>query len=99
MTEPLLQQTFTGVFRLAAPEIALVGTACVVFLFGCLLNRRWLWFVVSLLGVILAMLLAGLVETQMPPVLAAAPLIPDAPAGFVRWVALITAAVLVFVAW
>ena len=29
MTDPLLQQTFKGVFRLAAPEIALVATACV----------------------------------------------------------------------
>jgi NADH-quinone oxidoreductase subunit N len=99
MTDPLLIQTFKGVFRLAAPEIALVGTACVVFLFGCAVNRRWLWFVVSLLGVILAMLLAGLVKTQMPPLLSAAPLIPDAAADFVRWVSLISGAVLLFVAW
>jgi NADH-quinone oxidoreductase subunit N len=99
MTDPLLQQTFTGVFRLAAPEIALIGTACVVFLFGCLHNRRWLWFVVSLLGTILALVLAGTVETAMPPVPGAAPLVPDAAAAFVRWVALITAAVLLFVSW
>ena len=48
LTDPQLQQTLTGVFRLVVPEIALVGTACVVFLFGCLYNRRWLWFLVSL---------------------------------------------------
>ncbi len=99
MTDPLLQQTFTGVFRLVAPEIALVGTACVVFLFGCLTNRRWLWFVVSLLGVILAAVLAGTVKTEMPPLLTASAIIPDGAATFVRWVALITVAVLLFVSW
>jgi NADH-quinone oxidoreductase subunit N len=99
MSDPLLQQTFAGVFRLAAPEIALVGTACVAFLLGSVWNRRWLWFVVSLLGVILAMVLAGVLGQPMPAVVTAAPLIPDAAAGFVRWVALISAAVLLFVAW
>src|SRR5262245_33909186 len=96
---PDVQQTLKGVFRLAAPEIALVGTACIVFLFGCMCNRRWLWFVVSLLGVTLAMVLAGTVKTQMPSAISVAPLIPDAAANFVRWVALVTAAVLVFVSW
>jgi NADH-quinone oxidoreductase subunit N len=99
MTDPLLQQTLKGVFRLAAPEIALVATACVVLLFGCMYNRRWLWFVVSVLGVILAAILAGTVKTQMPPLLTAAPLVPDATAEFVRWVALISALVLLFVTW
>ena len=99
MTDPLLQQTLKGVFRLAAPEIALVGTACAVFLFGTMYNRRWLWFVVSLLGVILAAVLAGTVKTEMPPVVTASALIPDAAAAFVRWVALITAFVLLFVSW
>lgn len=99
MTDPLLQQTFKGVFRLAVPEITLIGTACIVFLFGCGYNRRWLWFVVSLLGVILAAVLAGVVKTQMPPVVTAAPLVPDATAAFVRWVALITAFVLLFLTW
>ena len=50
MTDPLLQQTLTGVFRLAVPEIALVGTACVVFLLGCVANRRPLAFALSLVG-------------------------------------------------
>ena len=99
MSDPLLIQTLKGVFRLAVPEIALVGVACAVFLFGCLYNRRWLWFTVSLLGVILAAVLAGTVKTEMPPVLTVAPLIPDAAAAFVRWVALVAGFVLVFVAW
>jgi NADH-quinone oxidoreductase subunit N len=96
--EPL-QQTLTGVFRLALPEAALVGTACVVFLCGCLVNRRWLWFTVSLLGVVLAGVLAGVVKAQAPPVVTAAPLVPDAAAAFIRWVVLVTTAVLLFVSW
>jgi NADH-quinone oxidoreductase subunit N len=99
MNDPLLTQTLTGVFRLAAPEIALVGTACVVFLFGCFYNRRWVWFTASVVGVIVAMILAAVVGEPAPPVLSAAPLIPDAAAAFVRWVALGTALVLALVAW
>jgi NADH-quinone oxidoreductase subunit N len=99
MTDPLLQQTLKGVFRLVAPEIALVGTACVVFLLGCFYNRRWLWFVVSLAGVGLAAILAAAVKTEMPPVVTAAPIVPDAAAEFVRWVAIISAGVLAFVSW
>jgi NADH-quinone oxidoreductase subunit N len=99
LSDPALQETFKGVFRLVAPEIALLGTACVVFLFGCLYNRRWLWFAVSLVGVILAAILAGTVRTQMPPVITAAHIIPDATAAFVRCVAIISAGVLLFVSW
>jgi len=99
MTDPLLQQTFKGVFNLAAPEIALVGTACVVFLFGCVYNSRCLWFVVSLLGTGLAAVLAATVPAQAPDVITAAPLVPDGAAEFVRWVALGAAFVLLLVAW
>jgi NADH-quinone oxidoreductase subunit N len=99
MTDPLLVDTLKGVFRLAVPEIALLGTACLMFLFGCLYNRRWLWFLVSLMGVGLAMVLAGTVPTEMPPVVTAAPLVPDAAAAFVRWVALVSALVLVCLSW
>lgn len=99
MTDQLLQQTLTGVFRLAVPEITLIATACVVLLFGCFCNRRCLWFTVSLLGVVAAAVLAGTVGTEMPPVPTAAPLVPDGAADFVRWVALIGAFVLLFVAW
>jgi NADH-quinone oxidoreductase subunit N len=99
LTDPQVQQTLTGVFRLVVPEIVLIGTACVAFLLGTLVNRRWLWFVVSLLGVIAAGVLAGVVKTQMPPAMTAAPIIPDAAAAFVRWVAIISAAVFLFVTW
>jgi NADH-quinone oxidoreductase subunit N len=94
-----IQETFTGVFQLVAPEIALLGTACITFLLGCLYNRRWLWFVVSFVGVMLAAILACAVKMHMPPVVTAAPIIPDALAEFIRWVAIIAAAVLLFVSW
>jgi NADH-quinone oxidoreductase subunit N len=99
LTDPSVRQTLQGVFRLTAPEIALLGTACVAFLFGCLYNRRWLWFLVSLAGVALAAILAGVVKTDMPPVMTVAPIIPDAAAEFVRWVAIVSAAVFLFVSW
>lgn len=99
LSDPQLQQTLKGVFRLAAPEIALIGTACVLFLAGSVYNRRWLWFIVSLAGVALAMILAGVVKTTMPPVLTAASIIPDSAAAFARWFALIAVAVLLFLSW
>lgn len=99
MTDQLLQQTLKGVFRLAVPEIALIATACVVFLFGCLYNRRWLWFTASLVGTIVAAVLAGTVKTSAPELLTAAPLIPDGTAAFVRWLSLISLFVLIFVSW
>lgn len=98
LTDPSVQQTLRGVFRQTAPEIALIGTACVVFLLGCFYNRRWLWFLASLAGVALAGVLAA-VKTDMPAVLTVAPIIPDAAATFVRWVAIVSAAVFLFVSW
>ncbi len=94
-----IQQTLTGAFRLVAPEIALIGTACLLFLVGCFFNRRWFGFVIALLGVILASVLAGVIKTAMPEAITAAPIVPDALAGFVRWMALISVAVLLFVCW
>jgi NADH-quinone oxidoreductase subunit N len=99
LSDPQLQQTLKGVFRLAAPEIALVATACAAFLLGCLYNRRWLWFAVSLLGVGIAAILAGTVKTATPQLMTAAPINPDGLAAFVRWVAIVSAAVLLFVSW
>jgi NADH-quinone oxidoreductase subunit N len=93
-----VQLTLKGVFRQTMPEIALIGTACVVFLLGCFYNRRWLWFVVSFCGVAVAAGLAA-VKTEPPQVMTAAPIIPDAAAEFVRWVALVSAAVFLFVSW
>ncbi len=99
MTDPLYQQTLTGIFRHVIPEITLIATACVVLLVGSVVNRRWLWFVVSLLAVTAAMIVTGTIRPKPPELIAASPLIADAAAAFIRWVALITLAVMIFVAW
>lgn len=99
LSDPQLQSTLTGVFSLVAPEIALVGAACVAFLFGCFYNRRWLWFTVSFLGVTLAAILAGTVGAAMPSDVTVAPIVPDGMAVFIRWTALIGTAVLLLVSW
>ena len=118
-----LQETFKGVFQLVAPEIALIGTACCLFLFACFydhrgfwfllslasqsplyhkpakVNRRLLWFLVSIVGTTIAIILANTETTQFPPVIIAAPIIPDSFAGFIRWTALLSLLVLLFVSW
>jgi NADH-quinone oxidoreductase subunit N len=99
LTDPAVQATLKGVFRLVVPEIALLGTACVVFLLGCFYNRRWLWFLASLAGVGLSAVLAAMVKTGVPEAMTTAPIIPDATAAFVRWVSLVSAAVFLFVSW
>ena len=99
LSDPAVQETLKGVFRNVLPEIALLGTACVVFLFGCFVNRRPLWFAASLLGVVGAAVLAVTVKSAAPLVPTVAPIIPDGVADFVRWVAIVSAAVLLFVSW
>ena len=92
LTDPGVREAFLGSFRGVVPEIILVGTACLAFLAGPFANRRWLWFVASILGVTAAMVVAGVMRVPMPENLAAAAILPDGVAGFVRWVALIGAA-------
>ena len=99
LSDLAVQETLKGVFRLVLPEIALLVTACVAFLLGCFVNRRGLWFGVSLLGVAGAAVLALTVKPVQPLVPTVAPIIPDAVAEFVRWIALASAAVLIFVGW
>lgn len=99
LTDPGVAPAFTGVFRAVLPEIILVGTACLAFLAGPFAGRRWLWFVASILGLVGAAVVAGVVTADLPDVPAAAAILPDGAAAFVRWVALIAAAVFVFVSW
>src|SRR4051812_9543771 len=119
LSDPSVQQTLTGVFRHVVPEIALLGTACAVFLGGCFVRGRGLWFAASLAGGVLAAVLAVTVTGQAPPpaptaavtgaamttaappapVMTVSPVISDGTAAFVRWMALIAAAVFLFVGW
>jgi NADH-quinone oxidoreductase subunit N len=104
-----VQETLRGVFRLAAPEIALLATACVIFLGGAVYNRRWVWFTVSLVGVVVAAIIAARVKGDAPAVLTAngempvipnvSTLMPDATAAFIRWLTLGFTAVFLLVTW
>ena len=99
LSDPQVQETLRGAFRLVVPEIVLIGTACVAFLFGCTYNRRWLWFLVSLVGVGIAAIAAATAKSPMPSAMTVAPIVPDAVAEFVRWIAIASAAVFLFVSW
>ncbi|MBX9626443.1 MAG: NADH-quinone oxidoreductase subunit N [Gemmataceae bacterium] len=99
LSDPAVQQTLTGVFRLAVPEIVLLGTACLAFLVGPFVPGRRLWFGAALAAVAGAMA-AAVLDTPPPPELpAAASLLADPAAGFVRWLALASAAVFLLVTW
>lgn len=96
LSDPAVQDSFRGVFRLAAPEIVLLSTACVAFLGGCFYNRRWLWFLVSLAGVGVAAIAAGAAKpASADPLLS--PLTSDFAAGFIRWLSIIFAGIFLFV--
>src|SRR5205823_2977001 len=56
-------------------------------------------FAVTLLGIGAAAFVAGLAAADAPSVLNVAPILPDAAAAFVRWVALAAAAVFLFISW
>lgn len=91
--------TRAGVFWQVVPEAVLLATVCLQFLLGCVYNRRWLWWVVSLLGLVAAMLTAGLLRPEVPAVSETAPLFTDALASLVRWFALLSALVLLGLSW
>lgn len=103
LTDSAVQATLKGVFALALPEIILLGTACVAFLLGAFYNRRWLWFVVSLLGVVAAGVVAMTVPSPAPTsdkfVPSLSPLIADGAAGFIRGLSLAAGFVFLFVGW
>ena len=94
-----VDETLQQVFRLALPEAALVGVACVLFILSTLriANRR-IAGLFALIGIALAAWLhfAGPAPVGIRTV---APLWPDGLAAFVRLAALATGAVLVLFSW
>ena len=97
LSDVVIQDTLRGTFRLAAPEIVLLATACLVLLGGAIFNRRWLWFLVSFAGVGVAAIVAGTVKTAMPEAPNVASILPDAMAGFIRWLAIAFAGIYLLV--
>ncbi len=101
---PLSNQAFvdhlTASVQFVLPEVALVGVACLLFLVAALRCSRPLAMVVALLGVVGAGVIAALVPEpvgRFEPSLA--PIDPTGAASFVRWLALVAAAVYVLLGW
>ena len=104
-------ELLTGVVRMVLPEVALVGTACLLFVLAVVYARRFLAVGVGLVGLIWAMALTftygstelaafwGAVDGTgySPHVLAA--IDPTGPAGFVRWLALAAGVALLLLSW
>jgi NADH-quinone oxidoreductase subunit N len=91
--------TLRSVFVHVVPETVLVGTACLQFLFSCVYNRRWLWALVAVGGLIASLLVAGLQRPAGVTVVEAAPVYTDALAGLSRWIALLSGLILIGVSW
>lgn len=95
-----VDQTLQQVFRLAVPEAALVGTACVLFLLSTVRAAgRTTAGLVALAGLALAFGLHDFSATADPGVRTVAPLLVNDFSTFVRFTALATAAVLVVFCW
>ena len=92
--------------QLVVPEVALVGTACVLFTLAAFSPQRATTFVIALLGIAAAMALAvwfGPKEASIVgadrAVLFHSTIDPNGPALFVRWIALIAVAAFAFVVY
>jgi NADH-quinone oxidoreductase subunit N len=92
--------------RLVVPEVALVGAACVLFLFAAFSVKRITAFVVTLLGIGLAMLLANGYGPQEAAIFGSdrsslffSTIDPLGSAMYFRWLTLIGAAVLAFLVY
>lgn len=95
-----VDQTLQHVFRLAAPEAALVGVACALFLLSTVrAANRTVAGVVALAGVALAFGLHDWSAATPEGVRTVSPLLTDNFATFVRFTALATAAILVVFCW
>jgi NADH-quinone oxidoreductase subunit N len=95
-----VDQTLQQVFRLAAPEAALVGVACVLFLLSTVrATNRTLAGLVALAGVALALGLHQFSAFAPDGIRTVSPLVVGQFATFVRLTALATAAVLVIFCW
>lgn len=95
-----VDETLRQVFRLAAPEAALVGVACVLFVLSTLRGAsRNLAGVIALLGLAAAFGLHGFQSNTEPGARTFSPLAVDAFATFVRLTALAAGAVLVLACW
>lgn len=97
-----------GSVRYVLPEVVLIAAACVLFLLACVRGGRTVSLVFALIGVIAAGAVAWYVPEGVVPTGSGAapafnpamsPIDPTGAAGFLRWMAIIAAAVFVFLGW
>jgi NADH-quinone oxidoreductase subunit N len=88
-------------FTLMIPEIALVVVACAIFIGGTVVRCRHVWATVALAGLALAAVLTPLANSpaDLPRDPYAAPLLGDALAHFLRWLALAGGAIFILFSW
>jgi NADH-quinone oxidoreductase subunit N len=95
-----VDQTLQQVFRLAVPEAALVGTACVLFILSTLrIANRTLAGGIALLGLALAFGLHDFASGTSTGVRTVSPLVVNDFSTFIRFTALATGVVLVMFCW
>jgi NADH-quinone oxidoreductase subunit N len=95
-----VDQTLQQVFRLAVPEAALVGVACVLFLLSTVrAANRNLAGLVALVGIAFALGLHDVSASAPAGIRTVSPLVIDDFATFVRLTALATGAVLAVFCW
>lgn len=93
-------QTLQQVFRLAVPEAALVGIACVLFVLSTLRGaNRNIAGLFALVGIALAFVLHFTAATPEGVIRTVSPLWPDSLAAFTRLTALATGAILLLFTW
>ena len=94
-----VDSTLRESIRLVAPEAALVGTACVLFVLSTFKTSRQTAGVVAVLGLALGTLLHLFVPMPTGMLPTVTPIIGDNQAGFFRVLALLTGVVLLLVTW
>ena len=100
LTNPEIVQHLTSSVRYVLPEATLIGAACLLFTLAAFRANRGFSLFLALTGVIGAAVVAVLATEPTDGLnLNYAPIDPTAAAPFVRWLALIAAAVYLFLGW
>lgn len=102
LSDPFVQATLKDVFRLVLPEIILLGTSCLMFLFGVFLNRRGVLFVLALAGILGAALvcLADISSNAISPsTQVVTTILPDGTSHYLRLLTLASGVMLVLMSW
>jgi NADH-quinone oxidoreductase subunit N len=102
VNDAVITRVLADAFPILVPEMALGLVACVLFLGATVRGSRHLWAAVALLGLVgagVAILAAPRPGAPTAESLAAAPLLWDRLALFVKLVAIVGGAVLVLVSW